>query len=313
MLTYKILKTITLTLVVFIMAIVALCAQEVPQPLVPFQNAKSYCPRLEAIRDAHKAKDIVAFYAHLKDLYIILNADKWTTLYNEGEDPNSVGYAAWDWWFYYAVQGRLLTEDEFKKNKQIDGFDLAAQSISFVYISDFRIGRLERMAEKFKFNMPAYRKVYVAYLRSIMSFFASSEIKLRKIEKKQKEEYAEFEKKVRKASSDRIAAAGGYIDMDIERLQVNGILYGKYYESLQTRRRISDCQFEQHCNRDEYVKTLVDAYPRDAAQVHEAIMSAGCESKAKCRDWLLRAVGRSKETEYLYRGLPKENKTSVVP
>jgi hypothetical protein len=55
----------------------------------------------------------------------------------------------------------------------------------------------------------------------------------------------------------------------------------------------------------DFVKKLIESHPKDGLRVQEIIMKCGYKTKEECRNLLLRTVGRKKETEYLFRGLPK--------
>jgi hypothetical protein len=60
---------------------------------------------------------------------------------------------------------------------------------------------------------------------------------------------------------------------------------------------------------ESFVRKLTNSFPKDDRRIQEFIMKSGYDSKEKCRDLLLRTVGRGTEVKHLYRGLPSEEKT----
>jgi hypothetical protein len=309
------------------------CAQQtlqppaIPQPLIAQREAGQYLPQLEKLQTLLKEKKHLEFYVESEKTFERAYEDDGRKLkFLKGNKPTKEKLAALEWVYYYRLITPLLSSEQLEENgkmhynedysSKIDACERLCQE------------RTSEVAELFSIDENELLKHRIEIIAETMAFLNKLSIYSKDTKTRTEEDATQLEKFEGNAMRNNRGFSSmneSFINPSPEYMEVR-----RKKSSRQERRSSMKRQIERmlNSNMDYYIRKLAAYFPKQGKTVQEYIKKTGFHvndvqevlekvgidypSELHLAILLRRAIERNKETEWLFKGLPSNEKIDAM-
>jgi hypothetical protein len=258
----------------------------IPVPLVPSRGIGDYHTQLEKMRLCLLENRKSDFYKEAERLSVIIEANRIIRRVEKRPIETREDFIAIEWRRYYATMAPFITEKDIangmfrKKNLRWHFKSPDLDSKFSVFDSMRRISKkeYEEMAKILGKDIKKIKEIHINYMTILIK-------SMRTAKNDTDNAREEFGEKMRSEA----------ITMDRRDIMFRELA------QMGTRSTCAKVHLENMYRH--FVWQLVDTFPKNGEIVQKYLFSTGC-SKEECRLFLEWEVGRKKETEHLFKGLP---------
>jgi hypothetical protein len=292
----------------------------IPQPVVAKREVGQYLPQLEGLEKLLVEKKSLEFYEETEKMFghdHVGNTQGVKAKFIKGNKPTKEEFATLEWVRYYRLIAPLVSFEELERNDKEWYSEDYSSKISAC--GQLCLEKTKELAVMFGIDENRLLKHRIETITATLRFLKnlSEYAEDRKFHEKEDRSWrqmeAERERKRRLAVLEENAARGNFDD-SFDGSRITGA-------SLRPARRFgmgNDIRNMLSRIVDDYVRKLVACFPKQQETIKEYMRKAGLgANKVYPEEFhfavLFRnAVGRKPETEWLFRGLPSEEKITAL-